>query len=371
MIKERGFSAASPVLVLVPDQYTLEAERQAFRMTGRDALIGLDVYSISRLEHNVIADLGQGSVRFIDKYGRQMLLTGVLAGLKDDLEVYGGNVRKPAFIEMLNDYISQLKQYDVTPELYRETAYGLPEDDALGLKMRDISKIYTAYDEKIAGKYTDSEDFNQSYRETIRICTRNHPWATFGNDMLLGVKADLATDRRQQEFLPEHLLYDFDRAQIYINGEYRPMVKERRTLVPAGVQIIEQDFLFSPTECACALLILSIVILAFEWRRKKTFRIWDGLLMVAQGLVGLVLFVMLFSQHPTTSTNLQILLLNPLPFFFLPAVARRRSTRWWILLTVMFVLFMIGSLFQQYAEGMQIVALCLLLRSAIHFKMKA
>ena len=93
--------------------------------------------------------------------------------------------------------------------------------------------------------------------------------------------------------------------------------------------------------------------------------------MVAQGLVGLVLFVMLFSQHPTTSTNLQILLFNPLPFFFLPAVARGRSTRWWILLTVMFVLFMIGSLFQQYAEGMQIVALCLLLRSAIHFKLKA
>ena len=220
-------------------------------------------------------------------------------------------------------------------------------------------------------EYADREDFTSSYREMVSMCTRNHPWATFGNDMLLGVKADMATDRRQQEFLPEHLLYDFDRAQIYANGEYRPLVKERRILVPAGVQVIEQDFLFSPTECACGLLILSIVILTFEWRRKKTFRLWDGLLMVAQGLVGLVLFVMLFSQHPTTSTNLQILLFNPLPFFFLPAVARGRSTRWWILQTVMFVLFMIGSLFQQYAEGMQIVALCLLLRSAIHFKLKA
>ena len=93
--------------------------------------------------------------------------------------------------------------------------------------------------------------------------------------------------------------------------------------------------------------------------------------MVAQGLVGLLLFVMLFSQHPTTSTNLQILLFNPLPFFFLPAVARKRPTRWWILLAVMFILFMIGSLFQNYAEGMIIVALCLLLRSAIHFKLKA
>ena len=165
MIKERGFSAASPVLVLVPDQYTLEAERRAFSVIGKDALIGLDVYSISRLEHNVIAELGQGDVRFIDKYGRQMLLTEVLAGLKDDLAVYGGNVRKPAFIEMLNDYISQLKQYDITPEVYRETALGLPEDDALALKMRDISKIYTAYDERIEGKYTDSEDYVELFLE--------------------------------------------------------------------------------------------------------------------------------------------------------------------------------------------------------------
>lgn len=164
-IAGRGFSAASPVLVLVPDQYTLEAERQAFRVIDRDALIGLDVYSISRLEHNVIADLGQGDVQFIDKYGRQMLLTGVLAGLKDDLSVYSGNVRKPAFIEMLNDYISQLKQYDVTPEMYKEMASGLPEGDALSLKTLDISKVYTAYDERIRGKYTDSEDYVELFLE--------------------------------------------------------------------------------------------------------------------------------------------------------------------------------------------------------------
>ena len=164
-IAGRGFSAASPVLVLVPDQYTLEAEREAFRVTGKEALIGLDVYSISRLEHNVIADLGQGDIKFIDKYGRQMLLTGVLAGLRDELSVYSGNVRKPAFIEMLNDYISQLKQYDVTPEMYREMASGLPEGDALSLKAMDISKIYTAYDGRICGKYTDSEDYVELFLE--------------------------------------------------------------------------------------------------------------------------------------------------------------------------------------------------------------
>lgn len=158
-ITRRGFSASSPVIVLVPDQYTLEAERQAFRVTGKEALIGLDVYSISRLGHNVLSKVGQGSIQFIDKYGRQMLLTGIMSDLKDDLLVYGGNVRKPAFIEMVNDYISSLKQYSVSPEALEELASGLHENDVLGMKMRDIAKIYSEYDKAIKGRYTDSEDY--------------------------------------------------------------------------------------------------------------------------------------------------------------------------------------------------------------------
>ena len=262
--------------------------------------------------------------------------------------------------EKRNLYLALVKNLQPENRIYRYNYFY----DNCSTRPRDI------IEQSINGKveYTEREGFTPSYRDMVRVCTRNHPWATFGNDILLGVRADLATDRRQQEFLPDHLLYDFDRAQIYTDGEYRPLVKERRTIVPAGVQVIEPDFLFTPSECAYALLLLSLVILFIEWRKKTTFRVWDTLLMTVQGLVGSVLFVMLFSQHPTTSTNLQLLLFNPLPFFFLPAVIRGRSTRWWILQAALFTLFMIGSLFQSYAEGMIIVALCLLLRSAIHFK---
>ena len=262
--------------------------------------------------------------------------------------------------EKRNLYLALVKNLQPENRIYRYNYFY----DNCSTRPRDI------IEQSIKGKveYTEKEGFTPSYRDMTRTCTRNHPWATFGNDILLGVRADFATDRRQQEFLPDHLLYDFDRAQIYTDGEYRPLVKERRTIVPAGVQVIEPDFLFTPSECAYALLLLSLVILFIEWRKKTTFRVWDTLLMTVQGLVGSVLFVMLFSQHPTTSTNLQLLLFNPLPFFFLPAVIRGRSTRWWILQAALFTLFMIGSLFQSYAEGMIIVALCLLLRSAIHFK---
>ena len=234
--------------------------------------------------------------------------------------------------------------------------------DNCSLRPRDI------IEKCVAGKveYAPREDYAPTYREMVRSCTRIHPWGTFGNDMLLGLRADQTTDMRQQEFLPENLMYDIDRATIYANGEYRPLVKERRIALQSGVQIIEQDFPLTPTECACLLLILSIIIALMEWKRRKTFKFWDAILMTVQGLAGCVLFVMIFSQHPTTSLNLQLLLLNPLPLFFIPAVLRRRETRWWTILAAMIVLFAIGRLFQHYAEGMMILALSLLIRIINH-----
>lgn len=224
----------------------------------------------------------------------------------------------------------------------------------------------------ITGKvtYAPREDYQPTYREMVHSCVRNHPWAAFGNDMLLGIRADLKTDLRQQEFLPSNLMYDFDRATIYADGKYRPLVKERRIALQAGVQVIEEDFPLTPMQCAWILLVISAGIALIEWKQKKRIFFWDALLMLVQGLAGCVLFVMIFSQHPTTSLNLQLLLLNPLPLFFIPAVLRRRETRWWTILAVMIVLFAMGSLFQHFAEGMLIVALSLLIRVIIKFKVE-
>ena len=93
--------------------------------------------------------------------------------------------------------------------------------------------------------------------------------------------------------------------------------------------------------------------------------------MLLQGLAGCVLFIMLFSQHPTTSTNIQIFLLNPIPFLYIPAILKRRSTSWWIVLLTMTTIFLLGGIIQQYAEGMYILALCLLVRVLINLKYKA
>ena len=218
-------------------------------------------------------------------------------------------------------------------------------------------------------QYTERQDYTPTYREMVHECVGHHRWAMMGNDLLLGLRADLKTTRAEQEFLPVNLLYDFDHAQIHAtDGSYRPLVKERRMPVMPGVQTRTPDFPLTPSQCTLCLLAVSLVIALAEWKQSKVFKLWDLLLMLVSGLAGCVLFVMLFSQHPCTTLNLQLLVFNPLPLFYLYPVARSRKTRWWYIQPLLIGLFFLGALIQDYAEGMEIVALCLLIRNVMNLK---
>ena len=196
--------------------------------------------------------------------------------------------------------------------------------------------------------------------------TQRNPWSRWGNDLLLGIGSDQSTTMRQQEFLPKNLMYDFDRAQIYANGTYRPLVKERRISVPAGVQMNDPGFPLSPMQCFISLLVIGFVLFLIQWQKHCIFILWEVLLMLATGIIGIVLFLMLFSQHPTVRVNLQFILFNPLPWLFLWPIIRGKNTIYWRITAALCCLFLIGGLFQSYAEGIWNLALCLLLQSIIH-----
>ncbi len=213
---------------------------------------------------------------------------------------------------------------------------------------------------------SNKEEQPSTYREMIHSLNSHHPWMAFGIDLLLGVKADLKTDLRQEEFLPLNLMHHYDNAQIHADGQYRPLVKERRILVENGIQQREEDFPLSPTLCALLLLMITVIVSFFDWKKKRCTVIFDALFMLITGLIGSLLFIMIFSEHPTTSINLQILLLNPLSLLFIIPVVKRRPTHYWNIILVCLILFFIGCFLQDYAEGMEIVAFCLLIRFWIH-----
>ena len=215
-------------------------------------------------------------------------------------------------------------------------------------------------------EYSENKSDKKTFRILVHEMTRNHPWSRFGNDLLLGYLADRPTTQRQQEFLPHYLMNDFTKAKIISNSGQRPLVAEQRVALPAGTPIVKEGFPLSPRQCGFFLLTVGIIILIMEVMTGRIFILWDVVLMVITGTIGLVLFLMLFSQHPTVSLNFQLSLFNPLPWFFLWPVIRRRQTRYWFITTALVLLFFILSLFQDYAEGLWSLALCLLLQSSIH-----
>ena len=107
---------------------------------------------------------------------------------------------------------------------------------------------------------------------------------------------------------------------------------------------------------------------------KSNVIMWylDVFLLLITGLSGLILFAMVFSQHPTVQLNFQILLLNPLSLIMLwPVVSKEikhKAHTYWKVLAGFIVLFMFLGLFQTYAEGMYFLALSLLIRCVVNIK---
>ena len=219
--------------------------------------------------------------------------------------------------------------------------------------------------------YHPREDYHPTYREMIREKTSRHPWAAFGNDVLLGIGADKETNMREQQFLPDNLLFSLSSASITRNGKEEPLVKETRVLVAPGVQVVESGFPLTPTHCALILLAIIILVSIYEYRAGMTLNKFDALLMLLSGTAGIILFLMIFSEHPTTSINPQILVLNPLALFFIYHVWRGKGEFWFKLNCVLLVFFLCVCGFSKCAEGMGILALCLLIRTIKHIKIKS
>ena len=223
-------------------------------------------------------------------------------------------------------------------------------------------------DGSAASHHSPLTTHHMSFRQLIHLYTDGHPWAQFGNDMLMGVTADRKASPTEAQFLPELLMKDFSHATVQDNGgAMRPLVKETKGVVPYFQQTVDVGFPLPPRSCFLIFLALTIAITLVELYARKHFWLYDALLMLACSLGGMLLFVMVFSKHPTVSLNLQLLLFNPLPLFFIWRMIRRsrshRRDRQYAFWIILICLFFVGNLFQHYAEGMNLVAASLLLRN--------
>ena len=145
------------VLVIVPEQYTLQTERDLIHGLHAPGFFDIEVLSPSRLTERVFAAAGQDALIRIDDRGKQMALARVLMENKKSLRYFESAAQKQGFIARVGTLIASFKQAGITAEQLTEHAKSL-EEGAKKDKLADLALIYTAYNTLLQGQFVDGED---------------------------------------------------------------------------------------------------------------------------------------------------------------------------------------------------------------------
>ena len=92
VIKESEEHPDIQYLFIVPEQYTMQTQKELVRLHPRHGLLNIDVLSFKRLAYRVFEDLGVQLPQVLDDMGKSMVIRKVAGKLKKRTET----VRRPS-----------------------------------------------------------------------------------------------------------------------------------------------------------------------------------------------------------------------------------------------------------------------------------
>ncbi|HHY83616.1 MAG TPA: ATP-dependent helicase/deoxyribonuclease subunit B, partial [Clostridiales bacterium] len=146
------------LILMVPEQFTLQAERDLINKLDLPGILNVEVLSFTRLAYKVFNEAGGLARTYINEQGRHMILRRILDDIRDDLTVYKAVSRQGGFIDKVNKLLADFKKHDITPQQLRQKADELNDAGLLSGKLRDAALIYEAFDQYLHNRYIDSED---------------------------------------------------------------------------------------------------------------------------------------------------------------------------------------------------------------------
>lgn len=150
----------NPLILVVPEQFSFQAEKGVVEKIGGTGLINVEVTSFKRMAYEVFNEVGGATRKFIDSSGKLMLIFNIINRLKEDLNIFGTAADQQGFVNTVSDLITEFKRYDISPQELMSSLNSIEEDELLKEKLLDISKIFQEFEETLHNEkhYGDSED---------------------------------------------------------------------------------------------------------------------------------------------------------------------------------------------------------------------
>ena len=142
-IHERGEDGGRSILI-VPEQYSHEAEKELLRLCGDTSSLYAEVLSFSRLALSVARETGGSARAYADKPGRLLQMALALSASSGALTVYGGSGNRMDTLKPLLSALDELRYGCITPDLLRSVA-GEVSPQLRG-KLMDLALLQEAMD---------------------------------------------------------------------------------------------------------------------------------------------------------------------------------------------------------------------------------
>lgn len=145
-------------LLIVPDQFTMQTQKDIVERHPNKGIMNIDVLSFGRLSHRIFEETGANAAPVLDDTGKSLVLRRVAQELTDSLPVIGSNLKKTGYIHEVKSAVSEFMQYGISPDGVAELTEFAKSRGALFYKLKDLELLYRSFLEYIDKRYVTAEE---------------------------------------------------------------------------------------------------------------------------------------------------------------------------------------------------------------------
>lgn len=144
--------------VIVPEQSTMQAQKEIVRLHPRHGTMNIDIVSFERLAYRIFSELSLPQPEILDDTGKTMVLRKLAGEKKEELVLFSSHLNQVGFIDEVKSMLSEFYQYGVTPELLKEHMEKDGMSQVLLRKLEDMNVIYRAFCSFTKERYITMEE---------------------------------------------------------------------------------------------------------------------------------------------------------------------------------------------------------------------
>lgn len=154
-------------LIIVPDQFTMQTQKDLVMRSDRGGILNIDVLSFGRLSHRILEEVGTKEMPVLDDTGKSLVLQKIAADLKEQLPAMGSLLHKQGYIHEVKSAISEFMQYGISTQDMDKLIASAEKRGALAMKLRDLKTLYWGFQDYIRDHFITTEETLDVLRRSL------------------------------------------------------------------------------------------------------------------------------------------------------------------------------------------------------------